>query len=237
MISSVPDLSGSTPETVQGARRARGEALQATNERFARRCFDDQVDVIGLHREVNHTKVVAVRAGKRQRERFEGGQRPKRGKLRPGADGHQNREARLVRGPRRVSLLRAKGRRLPSRAGSATSPGNGCWKPKLQLRTPCHLDWALFRRGAGSVARPMLKAMRWYGPDLIGHCSGEFVRSPTVRSPCIRGMMENACSAVAAGLKVDLLPRRLWSQPELRAERSAREPGATSCCRHGLGLR
>jgi hypothetical protein len=59
-----------------------------------------------------------------------------------------------VRGPRRVSLLRAKGWRLPSGASAATSPGNGGWEPKLQLRAPCHLDWALFRRGARSVVHP-----------------------------------------------------------------------------------
>jgi hypothetical protein len=152
MISSIPDLSASAPGPVQRAGRAASETLQATNERFARRGFDDQVDVIGLNRELGHTKVVAVRAGKRHQERFERGQRPKGGKIRPGADGHKNGKARLVRGPRRVSLLRAKGRRLPSGASAPTSPRNGRWQPKLQLRAACHLDWALFRRYSGSVA-------------------------------------------------------------------------------------
>ena len=63
---------------IQSAGRAPEETLEATNESLTRRRFDDQVDVIGLNRKMIHAKIRAVRAGKRNREHFEGWQRSKR---------------------------------------------------------------------------------------------------------------------------------------------------------------
>jgi hypothetical protein len=65
MIAAAPDVTVATPGAVEGARGAPGQALETATEALARRCFHDEMKVIGLGGKMDHAKVPTVRAVKR----------------------------------------------------------------------------------------------------------------------------------------------------------------------------
>ena len=184
------------------------EALQSADERLSRRCLDDEVNVIGLHGEVRDAKSsrfardsAPESASNVANERSDGTFGLTRHRDEDGKPSH------VVR-PRQVPLFGAQGRWLPPRACAAPSPRSRSREPKLQLRAPCHLDWALFSarrsdrlRGDWCVASAtthldwaMFRPRRASGvssphevaatqrPILIGHCF-------RMRLYCIRGQL------------------------------------------------
>jgi hypothetical protein len=65
VIAAVPDLAGAPQSPVDRAGGSRGEAVQPADERVSRRGLDDEVDVIGLNREMRDAKIASVRARER----------------------------------------------------------------------------------------------------------------------------------------------------------------------------
>lgn len=79
VISVRPHRTTPRPLAIEGARAPPGEALEAANERARGVAFHDQVEMIGLHREVENAEGRAVRLNEGPLKRLEGPRRPQGG--------------------------------------------------------------------------------------------------------------------------------------------------------------
>src|SRR5215471_4248580 len=118
-------------EPVDAPRDANGEPTHPARQRLLGACFNEQMDVVGLYRELRDSKNVPVLPigignGQSNRRKYElGAQRSKRRAYR-----NVNRVRGVVLRPRTVRRQRADSR-LATGSFSTATPANR--KPKLQL--------------------------------------------------------------------------------------------------------
>ena len=125
VITTAPHLPVTAKTSIHRARGPSRQTLQATNQRLPRGRLGDEMQVIGLHREMNETKALVAGGCKRRAQCAKSGSAAQRWQLAPRANRHVNRVPRLVRRPRVMSLVRTLRHRSSPRAWTSTSPGRG----------------------------------------------------------------------------------------------------------------
>jgi len=123
VIAAAPHLPVTAKTSIHRTRCPSRQTLQATNQRLARGRFGDQMQVIGLHGEVNETKALVAGGCKRRTQCAKSGSAAQRWQLAPRANRHVDGVPRLVRGPRVMSLVRALRHRSPTGPWTSPSPG------------------------------------------------------------------------------------------------------------------
>ena len=144
VISRAPDRAPPVSRPVDGACRAPGQPLHPAAEALARRRLDDEVQVVRLHRKVQHAKAWQLRARNRHEQRRESRQGSKRRQAGVRSEGDVNRMPWVERRSRRVRDFAPLPRGLASGTPPAAAPGPRGRKRQLSLRAPCHLESAVF---------------------------------------------------------------------------------------------
>src|SRR5690348_18289282 len=140
MIPIAPDAAVATKRSVDGARDSDRESTDPTRESSRAVAFDDQVQMIVLHAELNDPEAAIGSADQRGADCGEDVLRAEAGKR--GSERHVDgmrgamRWADAVRDARTTT-----GRELTARTRSAAAPSRS--SGQRELKTPGHVDWAV----------------------------------------------------------------------------------------------
>jgi hypothetical protein len=138
VIAAAPHASAPPRRAVDRLRAARRQSLQPADERQRMVAFDEKMDVIALHGEVDDAKGRLVVGRERAAQDWKDARRPQRGKRVAGPQRDVHGPARLM--SRAWPMRRARSRRdeLPARARPLATPPPSRRQLELSLTPPSH---------------------------------------------------------------------------------------------------
>jgi hypothetical protein len=131
MVTIAPYPPVSSENAVDRTRHADGKSARAARKRDFVGCFDEQMDVVGLNREVHDAKTTGAITSEGTPQLEKNSLASQTGQPTSGSQCHVHRMTRLVVGPRQVRHAGARSLGLASRSGAPPAPGP---KGELALR-------------------------------------------------------------------------------------------------------
>ena len=123
VVAIAPDRATSAPGTIDGAGHTTRQAVETSAQVIAGISLDDEMDVIGLNREVHESEVFAARLGERSKQRCECRLRSERIQAARRAQSDMYWMTRIVWCARRMGHIRPRARPLATGAIAPTTPG------------------------------------------------------------------------------------------------------------------